>query len=389
MAPSGGAAPGPGGTHERHPLSRAGSRGRADLRPDRHALPAEGRARGQGLHARQGRPEGARCRRVGRAAAGPQAARRRRRRDPRGRPPGPPGPADDHRHRLRQRAVGDRDDAPRRLRLPDEAPELRRARDEGGEGGREDAARAGEPAAALPGAERPLLRHPDPLARHAADPAHDRDGRRGPHARADRGRERRREGAARAARAPALAARAEGVRGPQLRGRALDAARERAVRLRARGVHGRRQREARPGRGGRRGHALPRRGRGDDPRDPVEVPARARLGHVLPRGRDAQAARRLPPGVRDQPRPEGRGRRRPLPQGPLLPRERRQGRDPAAARASRGHPAARGALRPAAPEPEAARPRGARGPRGATTGRATCASCTSPSSARGCSPRGR
>ena len=120
---------------------------------------------------------------------------------------GAPRAADDHRHRLRQRAVGDRHHAPRRLRLPDQAPELRGARDAGGEGGREDAARAREPPAALPGAAEPLLRHPDPLARAAEGAAHDRDGGGGAHPGADRGRERRRQGAARAARAPPLAAR--------------------------------------------------------------------------------------------------------------------------------------------------------------------------------------
>ncbi len=63
-----------------------------------------------------------------------------------------------------------------------------------------------------------------------------------------------------------------------------------------------------PRRGGGRRDALPRRGRGDDPRDPVEVPAGARLRDVLPRRRDAQAAGRLPPRLRDEPGPEGRGR---------------------------------------------------------------------------------
>ena len=47
-----------------------------------------------------------------------------------------------------------------------------------------------------------------------------------------------------------------------------------------------------------------------------------------------------------------RGGRGPLPQGPLLPHPRGPGRDPAPARAARGHPAARRALLALAPEPE-------------------------------------
>ena len=61
-----------------------------------------------------------------------------------------------------------------------------------------------------------------------------------------------------------LSPRAEqGLRGPQLRGGAVDAAGERALRPRARRLHGRGQREARAGGGGGRRHAVPRRGRGD------------------------------------------------------------------------------------------------------------------------------
>ena len=63
-----------------------------------------------------------------------------------------------------------------RLRLPDQAPELRGAGDAGGEGGREDPARAGEPAPALPGAAQPLLQHPDEVAGPQEGAAHHRDG---------------------------------------------------------------------------------------------------------------------------------------------------------------------------------------------------------------------
>ena len=189
--------------------------------------------------------------------------------------------------------------------------------------------------------------------------------------------------------APAVAALGQGLRRPQLRGGALVAARERAVRLRARGVHGRRQREAGARRSGGRGHAVPRRGRRDDPGDPVEVPARARLRHVLPRRRHAQAPRRLPAGVRHQPRPQERGGGGALPQGPVLPRQRRQGRDPAAARAARGHPAAGGTLHQAAARARSASRRRRSRRSASTTGRATCASCTSRSSGRACSPRAR
>ena len=62
---------------------------------------------------------------------------------------------------------------------------------------------------------------------------------------------------------------------------------------------------------------------------------------------------------------------------------------PPAARAPGGHPAARGALREAAPQPEALHAGRPRRPRPTTTGRATCASCTSRWSGRGCSRKAR
>ena len=50
------------------------------------------------------------------------------------------------------------------------------------------------------------------------------------------------------------------------------------------------------------------------------------------------------PGRRHPPRPRGHGPRRGVPRGPLLPPERRRDHAAAAARAARGHPAARGPL---------------------------------------------
>ena len=58
----------------------------------------------------------------------------------------------------------------------------------------------------------------------------------------------------------------------------------------------------------------------DGGRGAVEAPARPRHRNVLPRRRHAQAAGRLPPGRRHEPRPAGRGRGRALPEGPVLSR---------------------------------------------------------------------
>ena len=123
-------------------------------------------------------------------------------------------------------------------------------------------------------------------------------------------------------------------------------------------------------------------------RDPVQVPARAGQRHLLPRGRHPQAAGRLPPGGGHQPRPAAEVGGRALPQGPLLPDPRRQGGDPPAARAAGGHPAPGRALRAAAPRAEALLTRRAPGAWPPTTGRATCASCTSRWSERACLAEG-
>ncbi len=77
----------------------------------------------------------------------------------------------------------------------------------------------------------------------------------------------------------------------------------------------------------------------------------------------------------------------PLPPGPLLPAERDRAEDAAAARDARGHPgasreASSSASRARTATPPRLRGRRARGARGATTSRATCASSRTSSSAR-------
>ena len=97
---------------------------------------------------------------------------------------------------------------------------------------------------------------------------------------------------------------------------------------------------------------------------------------------------------RHQPRPAADGVGGDVPGGPLLPPERDPHRDPAAARAARGHPGARRALpaqaRAAHGQARRRHRRRRRWPRcAATTGRATCASSRTPSSARWCCARAR
>ena len=79
--------------------------------------------------------------------------------------------------------------------------------------------------------------------------------------RADRRRERHRQGAGRHGAASPLGSRGRSVHPGQLRGTARGPGRERALRPRARRVHRRRPAEARPVRARRRRHDLPRRGR--------------------------------------------------------------------------------------------------------------------------------
>ena len=134
-------------------------------------------------------------------------------------------------------------------------------------------------------------------------------------------------------------------------------------------------------RGGRRRHHLPRRGR-------RAAAARRRSSCC---GCSRSGASRRSAGNRDLEvdvrviaatnRDLGeRGEGGPLPRGPLLPAQRHPDLRAAAARAPRGHPAARGALPPAA-RPRGRARRARRSPQAAqraaaapTTGRATCAS---------------
>ena len=144
--------------------------------------------------------------------------------------------------------------------------------------------------------------------------------------------------------------------------------------------------EAGPVRGGRRRHAVPRRNRRDD-----AASCRSKLLRVLDAGTfyrvgaHPQATRvdvRLVCATNRDLEAEVRGR--PLPRGPVLPRSTCVTVViPPLRERPRGHPAAGRALHEAAAEPEALHAAGARGARPSTTGRATCASCTSRSSARG------
>ena len=81
---------------------------------------------------------------------------------------------------------------------------------------------------------------------------------------------------------------AAAVRRRRLRRAAGEPAAERAVRPRARRVHRRRPRQARPVRGGRRRHDLPRRDRRGEPGHAGEAAARARHVDVPPRGRTTE-----------------------------------------------------------------------------------------------------
>ncbi len=96
---------------------------------------------------------------------------------------------------------------------------------------------------------------------------------------------------------------------------------------------------ARPHRGGRRRHAVPRRDRRAAPRRPGQAPA-AGAGGGVPEGRRARApGRRRPARGRDAPRPRGRRPGRPLLAADLYsPAARGPDRRPAAAHPRRGRP---------------------------------------------------
>ena len=112
-------------------------------------------------------------------------------------------------------------------------------------------------------------------------------------------------------------------------------------------------------------------------------------------GGTAPGARRRPHPRRHQPRPDGRGARRPLPRGPVLPPQRGLAPHPGAARAAGRHRRAGGALRArASPRPTAcrgarSRPRRCRCCMRASLAAATCGSWRTPCTAPCCWPRGR
>ena len=216
------------------------------------------------------------------------------------------------------------------------------------------------------------------------------DGRRRPRRadqrdRADHGRERRRQGAGRADDPSQQPAQPRALRAGQLRGDSRGADRVRAVRPREGIVH-RRDREAgRQVRAGRSRHDLPRRGRRHEREDAGQGAARAAGG----RGRAARIGAHdqggRPRHRRDQQEPRGGDREGALPRGSVLPPRRDSDSRAAAARAARGHPAARaplhGLLQPREQRPARSGSRRRRSTRcSATAGRATSASCGTPSS---------
>ena len=139
---------------------------------------------------------------------------------------------------------------------------------------------------------------------------------------------------------PQLAARGAQLREGELRGAARDAARVRAVRPREGRVHRRRSPAHRPVRAGRRRQLVPGRNRRHEPGHPGEDPARAAGARVRAPRRHPHAEGGRAADHRDQPRSVVDGRDGAVPRRPVLPAERRLGRDAAAARAQGGHPRA-------------------------------------------------
>ena len=201
------------------------------------------------------------------------------------------------------------------------------------------------------------------------------------------GRERGGQGAGRARHPPQQPAQGRGVRAGQLRGHPRGADRERAVRPREGLVHGRHREADRQVRAGPQGHDLPGRGRRHEPAHAGQGPARAAGG----RGRAHRLAEDDPGGRardrRHQQEPGGGDREGRVPRGPLLPALRHPHPRAAAARAQRGRPAARRALRAGSSRPRTTSSRKTFAPaametlRSATPGAATCASCATRSSA--------
>ena len=194
-----------------------------------------------------------------------------------------------------------------------------------------------------------------------------------------------RQGAGGARHPPLQPARRPPVRGGVLRGHSRHAARVRAVRARARRLHRRQGAPARQVRAGPRRHALPRRDRRHAARAAEQAAARAAGADDRAAGRPRVDPDRRAGARRDQPRPRGPDARGAVPRGPLLPAQRGHPEPAAAARAPARHPAAGRAL----PGEVRRRPRASAASRptrstawSATTGRATCASWRTWSSAR-------
>ena len=118
-------------------------------------------------------------------------------------------------------------------------------------------------------------------------------------------------------------------------------ARERALRPRARRLHRRLEGQAGPARGGATAARCSSTRSASCPRDlQAQAPALPRGAPLRARRRRRDAHGRRAHHRRDQPRPGGRGRGRPLPRGPLLPPERRRASAcPPCASAARTSPA--------------------------------------------------
>ena len=201
---------------------------------------------------------------------------------------------------------------------------------------------------------------------------------------ADPGRDRHRQGRAGRGDPPGEHARRRTAGRRRLRRRPPQPDRDRAVRPREGRVHRRRPRARRRVRGGRRRHAVPRRDRRAAARPAAQAAARARGARAAPRRRRAAAQGRRARHRRHQPRPARGGQPRRVPPGPLLPPRGRAPAGAAAARAPRGHPGAGGALPPARQARRRRRPavrRSAAPTSWRIRGRATCASCATPSNA--------
>nr|GEU28562.1 hypothetical protein [Tanacetum cinerariifolium] len=265
---------------------------------------------------------------------GPAARRRRRQRGPgvaaadAGCRPGPQGDRPVGQPRTCQRAQGHRHG---RLRLSPEA--ARRRYPDPGDRARVLPARdtAGKPAHAADRSRLAAGRHHHPRSGHAqvvpqrgkggaVECLGDAAGRIG-----------QRQGAggarfARAGRPPRQA-----LRGDQLRRHSRTAARERIVRPREGRVHGRPAADHRQAGTGARRHVFPRRDRRHGAAAAGQAAALFAGAHDRAGGRQAGDRHRCADRVRHPPGPQGAGRRRALPRGPVLPAQRDRAGDTAAA----------------------------------------------------------